>query len=101
MTSPPDDEKRQPEEYHSHPRYFGYDERFYRCVYDFQTPSKVSSLIHNFEAGTFTKWKRFRGVGFEKRKLSDRSSRSVYDINEYSASKLRSYGDSLLKHMKN
>ena len=64
---PPDEEKRKLQEYYSKPRYFKREEHECRCIYDFYSPSQVMKLINNFEAGTFSKWKRFRGIGFEKK----------------------------------
>ena len=55
-------------------------------------------LINNFEAGSFTKWKRFRGIGFEQKYV--RSSKSIYDVNVYSAEKLLRLGKDLIGRIK-
>ena len=99
---PPDDEERKPEKYHSQPRYFAYDAHWCRCVYDFHTPTQVRGLISNYESSTFTRWKRFRGVGFANNgnKKADRSSKSIYDISEYTMTKLQRFGNNLLEGLK-
>ena len=55
-------------------------------------------MTNKYEAGTFTRWKCFRGVGFEKK--YSRSSKSIYDVAEYSVGKLSSYGNYLLDQIK-
>ena len=80
------------------PRVFFEEDKGRRCIYNFRTPEKLVDLIHKYEAGTFTKWKRFRGVGFDKK--YQRSSNSIYDVNEYSAPKLTTYGNELLEKIK-
>ena len=55
-------------------------------------------LINHFEAATFTKWKRFRGIGFDKKYA--RTSKSIYDVNVYTAAKLLNYGNSVIGRIK-
>ena len=96
--SPPDQEKPKLEDYFGNPRYCKNEERQYRCVYEYQDPSQVMRLINNFEAGTFTKWKRFRGIGFGKKYI--RTSKNIYDVSVYTATKLLNYGNGVIKRVK-
>ena len=79
------------------PRYYFREESCSKCVYDFHTPDQLKKIINTFEAGTFTRWKRFRSVGFEKK--YDRASKSVYELDEFTARKLSEFGDDCLKRL--
>ena len=61
-------------------------------------------VVHRlkFEAGTFTKWKRFCGIGFEKdkRKMKPEHHKKFYDCNIYTFEKLMKAGDVLLERLK-
>lgn len=59
-------EKPKIEAYYTNPLSFIQEESCSKCIYDFQGPGQLKSLINKFEAGTFSRWKRFRSVGFEK-----------------------------------
>ena len=72
-----------------------HENKSYKCVYDFRNPTQVQEIINKYQVGFFTRWKRFRGVGFEKKYL--RSSEVIYDIAGYSTAKLISYGNDQLK----
>ena len=67
---PPDAKLRSLENYYSTPRHFVQDERCIKCVYDYICPKKMWNIIAKYQAGTFTKWKRFRGTGFKRTYLT-------------------------------
>ena len=58
----------------------------------------IQDIISQYEVGTFTKWKRFRGVGFEKK--YSKSSDVVYNMSMYPVEKLVSYGNTLVVQMR-
>ena len=96
--APPVPQEIKLEDCYSNPRHFLLDKNNCRCVYDFKTPAQLQELINRFEAGTFSRWKRFRGVGFKKK--YSRASKSIYDVAKYSAEKLSKYGNHLLEQVK-
>ena len=80
------------------PRYFYEEDNAHKCTYNYQNPEQIMDLINKYEAGTFTKWKRLRGVGFNRK--YKRSAPSLYDVGEYTTANLVRFGDELLKKIK-
>ena len=94
---PPDNVEGILQQYYSKPTHFVQEEKLISCVYDYQKAAHIQDVIYKYQAGSFTKWKRFRGVGFIKKYL--RSSAAIYDINEYTSETLVNYGHNLLQQI--
>ena len=95
---PPDPQEHHAANYYMEPRHFVQNEDSYRCVYNFHKPGELKNIINKFESGTFTKWKRFRGIGFEKK--YSRAHRTIHDCDEYTVEKLTSVGNAMLTKLK-
>ena len=95
---PPDPQQPRIDDFYMNPRSFVHEDSCDKCVYDFQQPDQVKSLINKYEAGTFTRWKSFRSVGFQKKYI--KASGSVYNIGEFSAEKLLQFGEEILAKLK-
>ena len=93
-TPPPDMQEYQIPKHYMSPRFFVHDDNSTRCVYSFLKAEELKNTINKFEAGTFTKWKHFCGVGFEKKYAKAHTKITNYD--EYTAEKLMRVGDALL-----
>ena len=96
-TTPPNSLEPEVPYFFQNPQYFIQDNDTNVCVYDYETPHKVAALINKYEAESFTKWKRFRGVGFDKGKSK---SKSAYNLSVFSADKLLYFGAELLTKLK-
>ena len=62
--------------------------------------SHFKTLIKKYEAGNFTKWKRFRGVAFNKAKPESSNVKSIYDLGEYKVEKLMNFGAKVISNLK-
>ena len=97
-TPPPDSQEVKAPNYYMKPLHFMHDDNSDRCVYNFLRAGELKNLINNFEAGTFTKWKGFRGIGFEKK--YSRAHNRIQDPDKYTFDKLKIAGDALLARLK-